>query len=231
MKKKQIYIILDEEKYQHGDIIFNEGNSGDWVYIILSGSVELSKTVQGHKYILEILKPDDIFGEIENITRMKRITTARAIGDTIVGIIDRQFIDKEYNQLSQQFRSILESMATRNRNLIDRVVSFTERTEPRAQRVLSVTYQDRKAFLQAYTADVSRGGLFIKTENFLNPGKQFLLRLQISHLSKPLEIQCEVVWARKRESSQPNLPPGMGVKFTRISKTDYQILKQFIGAA
>ena len=148
-----------------------------------------------------------------------------------MGIIDRQFIDKEYNQLSQQIRSILESMATRHRNLIDRVVSFTERTEPRAQRVLSVTYQDRKAFLQAYTADVSRGGLFIKTENFLNPGKQFLLRLQISHLSKPLEIQCEVVWARKRESSQPNLPPGMGVKFTRISKTDYQILKQFIGAA
>ncbi|MBL7203980.1 MAG: TIGR02266 family protein [Desulfobacteraceae bacterium] len=231
MKKKQIYIIADEEKYQHGDIIFNEGNSGDWVYVILSGSVELSKTVQGHKYILEVLKPGDIFGEIENITKMKRIATARAIGDTIVGVIDRQFIDKEYNQLSQQFRSILESMATRNRNLIDRVVSFTERTEPRAQRVLSVTYQDRKAFLQAYTANVSRGGLFIKTENFLNPGKQFLLRLRLSHLSKPLEIQCEVVWARKRESSQPNLPPGMGVKFTRISKTDYQILKQFIGAA
>jgi len=177
------------------------------------------------------LKPGDILGEIENITRTERITTARAIGDTIVGIIDRQLIDKEYGQLSQQFRSILESIATRNRKLIDRVVSFTERTEPRAQRVVSVTYQDRKAFMQTYTANVSKGGLFIKTDNFLNPGTQFLLKLQLSHLSKPLEIQCEVVWARKRESSQPNLPPGMGVKFTRISKTDYQILKQFIGAA
>jgi len=230
MKKKQIYVITEEEKYQYGDIIFDEGNSGDWVYVILSGSVEISKTAQGHKYILEVLKPGDVFGEIENITRMKRITTARAIADTIVGVIDRQFIDKECSQLSRQFRSILESMATRNRKLIDRVVSFTERTEPRAQRVLSVKYQDRKAFLQAYTANISKGGLFIKTDNFLNPGNQFLLRLQLSHLSKSLEIQCEVVWARKRESSQPDLPPGMGVKFTRISKTDYQILKQSIGA-
>ena len=231
MKKKQIYIIAVEEKYHYGDIIFDEGDQGDWIYVILSGSVEISKTVQGHKYILEILKPGDVFGEIENFTRTKRVTTGRAIDDTIVGIIDRQFIDKEYNQLSQQFRSILQSIATHNRNLVDRVVSFTERTEPRTQGVLSVMYQDRKAFLQAYTANVSRGGLFIKTENFLNPGKQFLLRLQLPHLSKPLEIQCEVVWARKKESSQPNQPSGMGVKFTRISKTDYQILKQFIGAA
>jgi uncharacterized protein (TIGR02266 family) len=229
MKKKQLYLIADEERYQYGDIIFSEGNSGDWVYVILSGSVELSKTVEGHKYVLEILKPGDVFGEIENITRTKRITTARAIGDTIVGLIDRQFIDKECNQLSQQFRSILESIATRNSKLIDRVASFTERTEPRVQRVLSVTYQDRKAFLQAYTANVSNEGLFIETDNFLNPGIQFLLRLQLSHLPKPLEIQCEVIWARKRESSQPDLPPGMGVKFIKISKTDYQILKQFIG--
>ena len=229
MKRKQIYIIADEEKYQYGNIIFNEGDSGDWVYVILSGSVEVSKTVKGHKYILEILKPGDVFGEIENITRTKRITTARAIGDTIVGLIDRQFIDKECSQLSQQFRSILASMATRNRKLIDRVVSFSERVDPRTQRVLSVRYQDRQAFLQAYTANIGNGGLFIKTDNFLNPGNQFLLRLQVPHLPKPLEIHCEVVWARKREISQPDQPPGMGVKFIKISKTDYQLLKQFIG--
>ena len=47
----------------------------------------------------------------------------------------------------------------------------------------------------------------------------------------PLQIECEVVWDRKKEKSLPNQPAGMGVKFTKISKTDYQILKEFIADA
>jgi len=29
-----------EEKYKNGDIIFEEGSSGDWIYVIESGTVE-----------------------------------------------------------------------------------------------------------------------------------------------------------------------------------------------
>ena len=231
MSESHAYIIASEETFQPGDIIFEEGDSGDWVYVILSGSVELSRTVQGHKYIIQILRSGDIFGEFENIGKIKRMTSAHSIGVTTLGVIDRDFIDKEYNQLSQQFRSILESMVDRNKKLIQRAVKFTERTEPRVQKVLSVTYQRRNDFMQAYTANISSGGLFLKTENFLNPGSQFLLKLQLPNISNSIQIHCEVVWARKNEKSLPNQPAGMGVKFTKISKTDYQILKQFIADA
>ena len=231
MSKNHTYIIASEETSQHGDIIFEEGDSGDWIYVILSGSVELSRTVQGHKYVINILRSGDIFGELENFGKIKRMTTAIAIGDTTLGIIDREFIDKEYNQLSQQFRNILESMVARNQKLIERAAIFTERAEPRDQRALSVTYKHRNALMQAYTGNVSSGGLFLKTENFLNPGTLFLLKLQLPNISKPIQIQCEVIWAIKKERSLPNQPPGMGVKFTKMSKTDYQILEQFIADA
>lgn len=228
MKKRQIYIIDAEERYQYGDIVFREGNSEDCVYVILSGSVELSRTVQGHKFIIEVLRPGEIFGEIEFIGGLKRITTARAIGDTVLGVIDREFIDIEYNQISQPLRNILGSIVTRNRRLIDRACTFTEREEPRVQRVLNVTYKNRESFMHAYTANISKGGLFIQTNNFLKPGKQFILRLQLPNIPKPFQIHCEVIWARKRESSFPNRVPGMGVKFIGISKTDHQALKQFL---
>ena len=231
MSKGHTYIIASEETYEQGDIIFEEGDSGDWIYIILPGSVELSKTVQGHKYVLEVLRSDDIFGELENIAKTKRITAASALDATTVGIIEREFIDKEFNRLSQQFRNVLETMVARNQKLIERAAKFTQRAEPRIQRVLSVTYKHQNAFMQAYTANISSGGLFIKTENFLNPGNQFLLKLQLPNISNPIQLECEVLWSRKKEKSLPDQPPGMGVKFTKISKTDYQILKQYIADA
>ena len=228
MSKGHAYIIASEETYEHGDIVFEEGDSGDWIYVILSGSVELSRMVQGHKYVLDVLRSGDIFGELENIAKTKRITAARALDATTLGVIERELIDREFNGLSQQFRNVLETMVARNQKLIERAAKFTERAEPRIQRVLSVTYKHQKAFMQAYTANISSGGLFIKTENFLNPGNQFLLKLQLPNISNPIQLQCEVLWARKKEKSLPNQPPGMGVKFTKISKTDYQILKQYI---
>ena len=110
MSKSDAYIIASEETCRNGDIIFEEGDSGDWIYLIISGSVELSRTVQGHKYIIQILRSGDIFGELENIGKVKRMTAAIAIGDTTLGIIDREFVDKEYNQLSHQFRNIFMSI-------------------------------------------------------------------------------------------------------------------------
>jgi len=43
-----------------------------------------------------------------------------------------------------------------------------------------------------------------------------------------LQIKCEVLWNRERNRQQPERFPGMGVKFTKISKGDYQILRDFV---
>jgi CRP/FNR family cyclic AMP-dependent transcriptional regulator len=77
-----------EEKYNDGDIIFEEGSSGDWIYVVESGAVEISKIMHGEKEVLLELGPGEIIGELGFITKMPRTATARAVGDTTVGIID-----------------------------------------------------------------------------------------------------------------------------------------------
>ena len=230
MKTKIIYNIADEETYHDGQVIFNEGSPGDWIYVILSGAVEISKSIQDQKYIIAILKPGEVFGELGFIGVTKRTATARAIGQTRLGIIDRQFLEKEYNQLSSQFRSIVEVITLRFKEMLDRSCAFTKRTAPRVERALSLVFKDREAFFRAYTGNVSAGGLFIKTEKPLIVGDQLSLKLQLPGVSDPLKMKCEVAWARTKQESQPGRSAGMGVKFIEISERHHQILKQYLSA-
>jgi len=223
-----MYNVAIEETYQDGQIVFREGSAGDWVYIILSGSIEISKMVGGEKYIIEILKPGDVFGELGFIGGIKRTATARAIGETTLGIIDREFLDEEFNKLSGQFRAILVAITHRFKKMLERACEHSLRSEARIPKALSLVFKDRDSFVKAYTGNISAGGLFIKTENPLRPGRQFLLKLKLPGISGPLQIKCEVVWSRKREEGSPGKPPGMGVKFTEIAERDYKLIKNYI---
>ena len=228
MKDKPVYIVSAEEAYHYGQVIYEEGNSGDWVYVILSGLVEVSKNIRGKKYIIEILQSGDVFGVLEYIGRIKRTTTIRSIGMTNLGLIDREFLDREYNQLSAQLRGIIEIMTRKSEKLLNRFSDLVSRQEKREEKILPLVFSDGETAYRAHTVDISAKGLFIVTEHLLDPGSEFPIKLQLPGISSPLQIKCEVLWNRERKSRQPERFPGMGVKFTKISKNDYQILRDFV---
>ncbi len=221
-----MYHIASQETYKDGQIIFKEGSSGDWIYVVLSGSVEISKTVGAKKFILSVLEPDEVFGELGYFGAIKRTATAQAIGETTLGVVDRSFLDQEFNKLSGFFRAILVAEVKRFRNLIDRASEFSSRKQPRVQKSLTLMFKDRQSFIKAYTGNISRGGLFIRTERPLKEGEQFLLKLQLPGLPEPIKANCEVSWARE-QSDTDKRPPGMGVKFCKMTKRDNQILNQY----
>ena len=125
MKPYPYFNIALEESYHDGEVIFKEGNFGDWVYVVLSGTVEVSKAVEGTTSVLSILKPGEVFGELALIGAVKRTATTRAIGRTTVGIIDRGFLDREFNKLSTDFRTVLVAMVERFIKTMDRAREFT----------------------------------------------------------------------------------------------------------
>jgi CRP/FNR family cyclic AMP-dependent transcriptional regulator len=228
-KGVSMYPIVSKETHKDGQIIFKEGSYGDWVYVVLSGSVEVSKTIGERKHIITQLEPGEVFGELGYLGAVKRTATAQAIGETTLGVIDRTFMDKEFNKLSGYFRAILVAVVKRFRNLIERACEFTSRKESRAQKSLSLMFKSRQSFVKAYTDNISRGGLFIRTERPLKEGKHFLLKLQFPELSEPIKIKCEVIWARKQSDSEKSTS-GMGVKFCEMTKKDNRILNQYVQA-
>ena len=223
-----MFIIASEKKYKDGDLIFKEGSSDGWIYIVLSGSVEISRTLEEQKMIFAILNPDDVFGELSFFSGLKRTTTAIAIGNTTLGILDRHTFDHEFNSLSNDFRAIIRTIAERYEDLIDKFSEISSAKDNTTPKMLSLTFKDSQTFKKAYTSKYSKGSIFIKTGNPLKKGEKFILKLQLPDLTNPIQIQSEVEWTRRHSEDPVNLPPGMRINFSKTDKNVNHMLEEYI---
>lgn len=222
-----MFPISSEETYQDGQVIFEKGSAGDWIYTIEEGAVELYKHVGTEKIVVGTLQPGDMFGELAYFAGIRRTVSARAVGETTVGIIDRGFLDKEYNKLSGSFRMILKSLVLRFEKMMESTGDpRLRRKSPRVPKALALSFKSKAGFIKAFSEDISIGGMFIKTPKPLAKGERFVLKLQLPEVPETLQIDCEVSWTRTETGDPAKQPPGMGVKFIEISPEDQHRLKQ-----
>jgi len=220
--------IASEETFSDGQLIFKEGSPGDWVYVILSGAVEITKEVEGRKVVIVILKEGEVFGELGFLGGIKRTAAARAVGETMLGVIDRTFLDSEFNKLTAEFRSILNAVVLRFKKMMEeRISQFPYRTDPRCNKSVALTYKDRQSFVNACMGNISAKGLFVRTDRPLTQGESFFLKLQLPDVPQPLIIPSQVVWCRNPGEQAEKGPPGMSVKFLEISPKDDEVIKKF----
>ena len=74
-----MHSLASEENFNDGQIIFEEGSYGNWVYVILSGGVEIFRVIKGQKVTIARLKPGEMFGELGFLGGIKRTASAAAI--------------------------------------------------------------------------------------------------------------------------------------------------------
>ena len=222
-----MFNIASEDTYQDGETIIAEGSTGDWVYVVLSGMVEISRTVEGRRFVIETLQSGEIFGELGFLGNVTRTATARAIGDTTVGVIDRTFLDQEYNKLYSDFRAILKAVVDRFKRMTERASECSSPKEIRILDTLSLKFNDKKSFLDVYRGDLSSGRIFVRTEEPHKQGTQFLLKLHLPGLEDSVKIKCEVVQAIRRGEVE-NAAPGMEVRFIDMTKKNHQMLKAYL---
>jgi hypothetical protein len=68
------------EAYEPGEVIFNEGEEGRYVYVIKSGAVEvLRKRPDGSQEVINRLRPGDHFGEMALLRNAPRNATIRTL--------------------------------------------------------------------------------------------------------------------------------------------------------
>jgi len=62
--------------YAAGEVLFREGDAGDFMYVIQSGTVEIRRKVGDHERVLAVLPPGEFLGEMALINARPRSATA-----------------------------------------------------------------------------------------------------------------------------------------------------------
>lgn len=75
---------LRQRRLKPGEWVFKEGDPGDYAYIIDQGSIEIFTTLEDQRYVLSVLEPGAIFGELALVDGRTRSASAVACTDTLV---------------------------------------------------------------------------------------------------------------------------------------------------
>lgn len=133
--------LFAQKNYQDGNIIFREGSQGDCVYIIESGAVIISREVDSKKLILDVLREGDVFGELAFLGLYPRTATARALGGTTLGVIERENLLRAVNSLDPDMKKLFMSLATRLKRSTESAAGMTMlRREPRLLAKWAITF-------------------------------------------------------------------------------------------
>ncbi len=103
------------------------------------------------------------------------------------------------------------------------------REHPRFEGTYHVQYKTVDELVLAYTADLSRGGMFLKTEEFLPINAVIQVKIELPEGAGEIPAICRVAFVRDRDSAAAaNLPMGMGVEFIDLDREALQIFEHFI---
>jgi F420-non-reducing hydrogenase small subunit len=103
--------------FESGQSIFHQGDPGDAMYILLSGSVEIGSGAGPNKYVLLRLGPGDFFGESEVITGLPRTGSATALERTEVMRIDRDEFTERIKERPELALFVLKALSLRRQNI------------------------------------------------------------------------------------------------------------------
>jgi len=96
--------------YEPGEIVFNEGDTGDSLLMILSGRVEVLKRFGAEPQVIRMLGPGEYFGEMALLGRRPRSASARAVSALDLLVLPGSDFVALANSLAD-FRSEFEDVA------------------------------------------------------------------------------------------------------------------------
>jgi CRP-like cAMP-binding protein len=118
--------LLHERAFEQGEIIFEEGDAGHGIFIILSGKVRAKSTCKMLEVAVAEFGPGDLLGELCLFDEAPRILTAVAMERTMTVAL---------------FQAELSSLITKNKNIGVKVLIEVARIM--SQRVRRLLLQQR----------------------------------------------------------------------------------------
>ena len=127
-ERAQILIIGQVRGYQEGAVIFNDGDPGDGLFIVVKGAVRISKRSVTGEEALAILEPHAFFGEMALIDYSPRAADAVANEPSELFFVPlrelRSLIESHHQLALKILYSLCEVLAVRLRETNDRYMNI-----------------------------------------------------------------------------------------------------------
>jgi uncharacterized protein (TIGR02266 family) len=102
------------------------------------------------------------------------------------------------------------------------------RQHPRYDVKIKVDYRTMDMFLSNYVTNISKGGVFIQTENPLPLQSEIHLTLSLPELGATIEAKGKVAWTYDIKKGTSHIAPGMGIKFVDLPPQQKTLLEDYL---
>lgn len=110
--------------YTDGEIIIRQGDSGNCMYVIQEGKVEVLRNNNGSEVRLAVRNEGDFFGEMALFSKEVRSATIKALGEARILTVDkRNLLASIQKDPSLAFR-IIETLSGRVRELSEEITKY-----------------------------------------------------------------------------------------------------------
>ena len=127
-ERKALAELLDEVKAPKGSQIFTHGDPGDRMFVVASGTVELStRDKLGQSIVLMVAQPGDMFGELSLLDEGPRTATATALDDAELLVLDRAALRRFVHSKPDGALDMMAIMGRRMRETTGRLLQLATR--------------------------------------------------------------------------------------------------------
>jgi len=119
-----------EKQMQPGEVLFNEGDRGEIMYLIREGKIKITKGKGDEEKTLAVLKEGDFFGEMAIIDGSPRSAGAVAVTPVSLLVIDKESF-KEKLRENPLIEYMLETLTRRLRVADEQIRLLTIKSEER----------------------------------------------------------------------------------------------------
>ena len=94
---------------------------------------------------------------------------------------------------------------------------------------VSLKYADRETFVERFSQNLSRSGIFIRASDPAPVGSRVHFEYRLADDSRILRGVGVVRWQRKApEAAEPDNPPGMGIEFVDLDPQTEELIQQIV---
>ena len=158
----ELYQKMSEVTLRRGEVLFEENDDADQLYIVTEGKVKLGHTTSdGRENLLAILGPGEILGELTLFDRGTRSGTATAISSTrLLSLAHTDlmaFIDSHPQMAKLMLRDLAGRLRRTNEALADMVFSDVPGRVAKAEELAQLVGASRETVNKSLAEFGSRG--------------------------------------------------------------------------